>query len=53
MSTPYFPRASSRACHAPTRRDFLCGLGAPRGAAAFTDLGRPGIGDLALIRLAV
>ncbi len=39
MSTnPYFPCAGARALHAPTRRDFLYGLGASLGSVAFSAL---------------
>ncbi|MEP6671947.1 MAG: DUF1501 domain-containing protein, partial [Chthoniobacter sp.] len=39
MSTkPYFPCAGARALHAPTRREFLYGLGASIGSLAFTSL---------------
>ena len=39
MSTkPFFPCAGARALHAPTRRDFLYGLGASLGSVAFSAL---------------
>jgi len=39
MSTrPFFPCAGARALHAPTRREFLYGLGASIGSIAFTSL---------------
>ena len=39
MSTkPFFPCAGSRALHAPTRRDFIYGLGASLGSVAFSAL---------------
>src|SRR4051812_43168559 len=39
MSTrPFFPCAGARALHAPTRREFLYGLGASIGSVAFTSL---------------
>ncbi len=36
MSAPFFPCAGARALHAPTRRDFLYGLGASIGSVAFS-----------------
>jgi hypothetical protein len=39
MSTkPFFPCAGARALHAPTRRDFIYGLGASLGSVAFSAL---------------
>jgi hypothetical protein len=35
---PYFPCAGARALHAPTRRDFVYGLGASLGSVAFSAL---------------
>ncbi len=35
---PFFPCAGSRALHAPTRRDFIYGLGASLGSVAFSAL---------------
>ena len=34
----YFPCAGARALHAPTRRDFVYGLGASLGSVAFSAL---------------
>ncbi|MFM8617840.1 MAG: DUF1501 domain-containing protein, partial [Opitutaceae bacterium] len=36
--SPYFPCAGGRALHAPTRRDFVYGLGASLGSVAFSAL---------------
>lgn len=38
MNTPFFPCAGARALHAPTRRDFIYGLGASLGSVALTSL---------------
>ena len=41
---PYFPCAGARALHAPTRRDFVYGLGASLGSVAFSALLAGGAG---------
>ncbi len=38
MTSPFFPCAGGRALHAPTRRDFIYGLGASLGSVAFSAL---------------
>ena len=38
MRTPYFPCAGARALHAPTRREFVYGLGASLGSVAFSSM---------------
>ncbi len=38
MNRPFFPCAGSRALHAPTRREFVYGLGASLGSVALTSL---------------
>ena len=38
MNTSYFPCAGSRAFHAPTRREFVYGMGASLGSVALTSL---------------
>jgi len=38
MNAPFFPCAGSRALHAPTRREFVYGLGASLGSVAFSAL---------------
>lgn len=38
MSRPFFPCAGSRVLHAPTRREFVYGLGASLGSVALTSL---------------
>ena len=38
MKSPFFPCAGSRALHAPTRREFVYGLGTSLGSVALTSL---------------
>ena len=38
MNSPFFPCAGSRALHAPTRREFVYGLGTSLGSVALTSL---------------
>jgi hypothetical protein len=38
MNAPFFPCAGSRALHAPTRREFVYGLGTSLGSVALTSL---------------
>ena len=38
MNTSYFPCAGASALHAPTRREFLYGLGTSLGSVAFTSM---------------